>query len=240
MKHVRPRVGKRSAVRDHPPSNCRLKLHVLAIGLSAVLLSPVLYASPALGSTAGHAAGVHLASLKSHDNLAAPALPAYIGTKYPSTCPDWPAGLVANITVNGNAQSDWKPSCWIGPGYITGDIELAGIQNILHALGYNDGGRDSLYGPNTEAGIKLFQTHSGITSDGIVGPTTWSHFGDTIYYSYTGPNAWNYSVGQDPNRFAKGNYTGSDGRFGPWSTHCGEVGFLFSTISYPNPSIPCL
>ncbi|MDL4813169.1 peptidoglycan-binding domain-containing protein [Actinomadura opuntiae] len=142
--------------------------------------------------------------------------------------------------ANGNARNDFKPNCWVGDNYITGALFVAGIQVINHDFGYNDGGRDGLYGPNTKAGVKAWQSDHSRTADGIVGPNTWYDYGDVLYYSYTGSNFWAYNVAGDANRFFKANYKGTDGHFGPWSIRCGEVGFEFGTINYPNPKAPCI
>jgi peptidoglycan hydrolase-like protein with peptidoglycan-binding domain len=50
-----------------------------------------------------------------------------------------------------------------------GDVTL---QNLLVEKGYIDGDYvDGDFGP--EAAVKQFQTDNGLTTDGIVGPTTW-------------------------------------------------------------------
>lgn len=48
------------------------------------------------------------------------------------------------------------------------------IQTALIASGYSVGtaGIDGIFGPDTEAAVKQFQTDHGLTVDGIVGPET--------------------------------------------------------------------
>ncbi|WP_225446822.1 peptidoglycan-binding protein [Streptacidiphilus sp. PB12-B1b] len=47
------------------------------------------------------------------------------------------------------------------------------IQCILTYRGYNPGGVDGQFGPNTEAAVKAFQSARGLEVDGQVGPQTW-------------------------------------------------------------------
>ena len=56
--------------------------------------------------------------------------------------------------------------------YMTGNDILA-IQERLIALGYDPGPADGIFGPLTDAAVKLFQATVKITTDGIVGPITW-------------------------------------------------------------------
>jgi N-acetylmuramoyl-L-alanine amidase len=48
------------------------------------------------------------------------------------------------------------------------------LQRKLNALGFDSGKEDGLYGPRTDAGIRLFQRNVGDEPDGIVGPHTLS------------------------------------------------------------------
>ncbi|HKR73965.1 MAG TPA: peptidoglycan-binding domain-containing protein [Candidatus Nitrosocosmicus sp.] len=55
----------------------------------------------------------------------------------------------------------------------TGKIVVT-LQNLLVEKGYMDRNYvDGDFGPGTDAAVKQFQTDNSITSDGIVGPTTW-------------------------------------------------------------------
>lgn len=51
------------------------------------------------------------------------------------------------------------------------EIEL--IQNRLESLGYSVGAADGDFGPATEAAVRAYQKDKGLTSDGIIGPTTY-------------------------------------------------------------------
>ena len=47
------------------------------------------------------------------------------------------------------------------------------LQEMLNALGYSCGNVDGLFGTRTQAAVAVFQKHSGLTVDGVVGPKTW-------------------------------------------------------------------
>lgn len=52
-------------------------------------------------------------------------------------------------------------------------------QKRLKELGFNPGPLDGIYGPETEAAVKAFQTKNGLQVDGIIGPDTWSALNET-------------------------------------------------------------
>lgn len=49
------------------------------------------------------------------------------------------------------------------------------VRTVQYKLGFSN--PDSLYGPGTKAAVQSFQTHHGLSPDGIVGPDTASHLG---------------------------------------------------------------
>ena len=46
-------------------------------------------------------------------------------------------------------------------------------QSRLTAAGFDTGGVDGVFGPQTESGVRALQQATGLTVDGIVGPQTW-------------------------------------------------------------------
>jgi peptidoglycan hydrolase-like protein with peptidoglycan-binding domain len=46
-------------------------------------------------------------------------------------------------------------------------------QSRLTLAGFDTGGVDAIFGPETEAGVKALQQATGIAVDGVVGPDTW-------------------------------------------------------------------
>jgi cell wall-associated NlpC family hydrolase len=60
-----------------------------------------------------------------------------------------------------------------GKPYMSG-ADVTAVQAALAAKGYSPGAVDGVYGPNTEAAVKAFQSKNGLEVDGIVGPKTWA------------------------------------------------------------------
>lgn len=53
------------------------------------------------------------------------------------------------------------------------------IQIALAALGYRTGPIDGIFGPQTAAAIRAFQSDNGLPVDGVAGPATLAKLGDT-------------------------------------------------------------
>ena len=50
--------------------------------------------------------------------------------------------------------------------------DVAEIQRLLNALGFDAGREDGILGPETESALRQFQRNSGATPDGVCGPAT--------------------------------------------------------------------
>ena len=56
-----------------------------------------------------------------------------------------------------------------------GEPPVERLQFMLNFVGGTDDlDVDGVYGPNTEAGVRAFQSNENLTADGIVGRNTWS------------------------------------------------------------------
>lgn len=51
--------------------------------------------------------------------------------------------------------------------------EVSALQQALQKAGLYTGPIDGQFGPNTEAGVRAYQTQRGVTVDGVVGDQTW-------------------------------------------------------------------
>lgn len=68
------------------------------------------------------------------------------------------------------------------------------VQRILIEGGYYTGPIDGVYGPDTEAAVRAYQTAHGLEVDGVVGPHTWGNMhGDPQY-----PNNTTGALGGSP------------------------------------------
>lgn len=81
-----------------------------------------------------------------------------------------PASVVsAEATEHLLAQASNRPTLRLGS---VGDA-VSELQAMLQLMGYYSGPIDGFYREQTQAGVVQFQEASGITADGIVGPSTW-------------------------------------------------------------------
>ncbi len=93
------------------------------------------------------------------------------------------------------------------------------LQIALQETGNDPGSIDGVFGPQTEAAVKAFQTQRGITVDGVVGPITWRNIDE--FAEFNEPVLREGSTGL-PVRRAQSRLTaagfdtgGVDGVFGP-------------------------
>jgi hypothetical protein len=93
------------------------------------------------------------------------------------------------------ANGSWSYNRYVSDGCETVAEFVRGIQLITNETAPYPacpaGTVDGYWGPNTKNGVKCMQTRWGITADGIVGPSTWSHYRFEItQYDITGGFAW--------------------------------------------------
>lgn len=97
---------------------------------------------------------------------------------------------VASITGKGWAGAPEGEGCKLlllrGSTDATTGKEVSRWQTFLLAQGYDPQGIDGIFGTNTDAATRLFQTAQAITVDGIVGPET---FGKAALLGYALPSA---------------------------------------------------
>jgi peptidoglycan hydrolase-like protein with peptidoglycan-binding domain/DNA invertase Pin-like site-specific DNA recombinase len=97
------------------------------------------------------------------------------------------AGLLAALallclpgTSIAGGASDSSPALASGPtlqygagfGQANGAAAVRDVQRVLRRLGWRPGPVDGLFGPRTRAAVIRYQTASGLTPDGVVGPGT--------------------------------------------------------------------
>ncbi|MGW1542020.1 glycoside hydrolase domain-containing protein [Streptomyces sp. NPDC002309] len=97
----------------------------------------------------------------------------------------------------------------------TGNLVKA-AQCLLKAAGYDPGTPDGIFGPDTTAAARNFQSSKGLTADGAVGPRTWT----ALLSRGSTPTVQNGSTGEAVTRLqraltaALGRTVGIDGIFG--------------------------
>ena len=70
---------------------------------------------------------------------------------------------VDNLTMPAGAETDDRPILALSS---TGEL----VKTVQAKVGV---GADGIFGPKTEAAVRVFQSAHGLAADGIVGPKTW-------------------------------------------------------------------
>ena len=109
--------------------------------------------------------------------------------------------------------------------------EVTQIQTKLKRWGYYNGNIDGIYGSQTLAAVRWFQSKNGLTQDGIAGPKTLAAMG--IFNSNSTQNNTNYSG--DTNLLAKLVYAESRGE--PYTGQVAVASVVLNRVkssSFPN------
>ncbi|MEZ5175293.1 MAG: peptidoglycan-binding domain-containing protein [Acidimicrobiia bacterium] len=125
------------------------------------------------------------------------------------------------ISCSGDTWADgdtWDDNYLVGySSFTTCDLNgeyTVGIQRINWGLGYRQSTVDGYFGSGTQQDVKSYQTLRHTTSDGLVGPATWSLYrnelfasgvdenGTLIFYKTNGySQSWMKDTGPSPDRW---------------------------------------
>ena len=100
-------------------------------------------------------------------------------------------GVVGPQTFRRLEEARWQLGdrvlTYIPGHFMTGD-DVTELQRRLNQLGFATGRQDGMFGPQTDAALREFQTGVGVTADGTCGPDTFRAF-DRLVRTVTGGSA---------------------------------------------------
>jgi len=95
---------------------------------------------------------------------------------------------------NSTAIGTWSNNCQTSEGNISNFVYA--IQETIDESRTPCGANiDGDFGPQTLTAVKCFQSHSGLSADGIVGPLTWGKLQGTLTFDHAA-GGWFYWHGQ--------------------------------------------
>jgi hypothetical protein len=77
----------------------------------------------------------------------------------------------------------WAEFCWTGIDYNDRGTYVGAIQVIVQDTLWIFGPVDCLFGAGTDWGVRVYQQHEGLGTDGLVGPETWNDLHDQVSFS---------------------------------------------------------
>lgn len=83
-------------------------------------------------------------------------------------------GIVGPYTWDELVEASWRLGdrhLYVRRPYLRGD-DVRALQARLHALGFDSGREDGIFGPDTDAAVRTFQREYAVAEDGIFGPHT--------------------------------------------------------------------
>ncbi|MFF2149635.1 peptidoglycan-binding protein [Kitasatospora sp. NPDC058190] len=98
--------------------------------------------------------------------------------------------LIASAATTGLAGSASAApgASWLGYGYTTSGPGVRCAQAAINSWDGAGLSQDGVFGPDTEAAVRQFQSERGLRVDGIVGPQTgdllWQQVSDSNCYAY--------------------------------------------------------
>jgi N-acetylmuramoyl-L-alanine amidase len=85
-------------------------------------------------------------------------------------------GIVGPYTWEELVEASWRLGdrhLYVRRPYLRGD-DVRQLQARLHALGFDSGREDGIFGPDTDAALRTFQREYAVAEDGIFGPRTYA------------------------------------------------------------------